>query len=90
MLVPLFERDPVDYGVLCGCELTSRACYRHARPLEQYVQEYAKTKAMGEMALTAACSNKLMTVAIAPHQVPPSNTPFTSTPPCLFCQALPF
>mmetsp|Transcript_2292 Transcript_2292/g.5578 ORF Transcript_2292/g.5578 Transcript_2292/m.5578 type:complete len:413 (+) Transcript_2292:48-1286(+) len=38
-------------------------------PLDSYVQEYAKTKAMGEMAMTQACSDRLMTVAIAPHQV---------------------
>lgn len=40
-----------------------------ALPLDSYMQEYAKTKAMGEIALSAACSEKLLTVAIAPHQV---------------------
>jgi nucleoside-diphosphate-sugar epimerase len=38
-------------------------------PLDHYVQEYAKTKAMGEMALTSACTHQLLTVAVAPHQV---------------------
>jgi nucleoside-diphosphate-sugar epimerase len=39
-------------------------------PLKQgYMQTYAETKAMGEMAMTAACSNDLMTVSVAPHQV---------------------
>eukprot|EP00045_Choanoeca_perplexa_P009180 m.87592 g.87592 ORF g.87592 m.87592 type:complete len:404 (+) comp14784_c0_seq4:1409-2620(+) len=40
-----------------------------ALPLKKYMQAYAETKAQGEMALTAANSDKLMTVAVAPHQV---------------------
>eukprot|EP00043_Microstomoeca_roanoka_P015941 m.160514 g.160514 ORF g.160514 m.160514 type:complete len:401 (+) comp16363_c0_seq1:89-1291(+) len=38
-------------------------------PLRNYMQAYAETKAMGEMAVTAACSPSLMTIAVAPHQV---------------------
>jgi len=38
-------------------------------PLPYYMQDYAETKAMGEMAVRAACSDSLMTVAVAPHQV---------------------
>ena len=38
-------------------------------PQESYLAEYAKTKAMGEKAVTDACCDELMTVAIAPHQV---------------------
>ena len=38
-------------------------------PQKQYLQDYAKTKAMGEMAMTQACCPELMTVAVAPHQV---------------------
>lgn len=38
-------------------------------PLPRYLQDYAETKALGEMALTAACSDELLTVAVAPHQV---------------------
>jgi len=39
-------------------------------PLENYLQEYARTKALGEKALTDACDGKkLLTVAVAPHQV---------------------
>ena len=38
-------------------------------PLQSYMQAYAETKAMGELAMTAACSPSLMTVAVAPHQV---------------------
>lgn len=34
------------------------------------LQDYAETKAMGEVALRQACDGKdLLTVAIAPHQV---------------------
>ncbi|EGD77340.1 reductase with NAD or NADP as acceptor [Salpingoeca rosetta] len=40
-----------------------------ALPLPRYMQTYAETKAMGEMAVTAACSPSLMTVSVAPHQV---------------------
>ncbi|CAM9764477.1 unnamed protein product, partial [Phaeothamnion confervicola] len=36
---------------------------------KRYLQEYAESKAMGEKALRAACSDTLMTVAVAPHQV---------------------
>jgi len=38
-------------------------------PLKKYMQEYASSKALGEMALLQACSPGLLTVAIAPHQV---------------------
>lgn len=38
-------------------------------PMPYYLQEYAKTKALGEMACTRANSDKLLTCAIAPHQV---------------------
>jgi nucleoside-diphosphate-sugar epimerase len=38
-------------------------------PQKSYLAEYAKTKAMGEKAVTDACCDNLMTVAIAPHQV---------------------
>ena len=38
----------------------------HFLPLSQ---EYAATKAQGEMACRAACSPELLTVAVAPHQV---------------------
>eukprot|EP00567_Pseudictyota_dubia_P008321 CAMPEP_0197436838 /NCGR_PEP_ID=MMETSP1175-20131217/4209_1 /TAXON_ID=1003142 /ORGANISM="Triceratium dubium, Strain CCMP147" /LENGTH=417 /DNA_ID=CAMNT_0042966221 /DNA_START=99 /DNA_END=1352 /DNA_ORIENTATION=- len=40
-----------------------------ALPLEKYLQPYAESKAMGEMALREACCDDLMTVAVAPHQV---------------------
>jgi len=40
-----------------------------AIPQRSYLQEYAKTKAMGEVAVREACGDELMTVAIAPHQV---------------------
>lgn len=40
-----------------------------ALPLKSYMQEYAETKALGEMAVTSASCNTLMTVAVAPHQV---------------------
>ena len=38
-------------------------------PQKQYMQAYAETKAMGEIAMAHACCNELMTVAVAPHQV---------------------
>ncbi len=39
-------------------------------PMKNYVQEYARSKALGEKALTDACDGKkLFTVAVAPHQV---------------------
>jgi nucleoside-diphosphate-sugar epimerase len=38
-------------------------------PQRAYLQEYAATKALGEMAVTAANSDELLTVAVAPHQV---------------------
>ena len=38
-------------------------------PLQSYLQPYAATKAMGEMAVTAACSDELLTINVAPHQV---------------------
>lgn len=38
-------------------------------PLAHYMQEYAETKAMGELACRQACCDELMTVAVAPHQV---------------------
>eukprot|EP00755_Sulcionema_specki_P004500 Sspe_Gene.30222::Locus_14864_Transcript_1_1_Confidence_1.000_Length_1320::g.30222::m.30222 len=38
-------------------------------PQKSYLQEYARTKAMGEMAVRDACCDDLLTVAIAPHQV---------------------
>jgi hypothetical protein len=38
------------------------------------LQDYAKTKALGEIAVTKACCRELMTVSIAPHQV------FATTP----------
>ena len=34
-------------------------------PLKSYMQEYAGSKARGELAMTAACSEELMTVSIA-------------------------
>lgn len=40
-----------------------------ALPQRRYLQIYAETKAMGEMAVTKACSESLLTVAVAPHQV---------------------
>jgi hypothetical protein len=33
------------------------------------MQDYAETKAMGEMAVRQACCDELMTIAVAPHQV---------------------
>ena len=38
-------------------------------PLKRYLQAYAESKAEGEMAMSAACCDELMTVAVAPHQV---------------------
>lgn len=38
-------------------------------PMESYMQEYAATKAMGEVAITEACCDSLMTISVAPHQV---------------------
>ena len=38
-------------------------------PQKRYLQAYAETKAMGEVAMSAACCDELMTVAVAPHQV---------------------
>lgn len=38
-------------------------------PQQSYLQIYAETKAMGEKALTDACCEELMTIAVAPHQV---------------------
>lgn len=39
-------------------------------PMQSYLQEYARSKALGEKALRDACDNKtLFTVAVAPHQV---------------------
>lgn len=38
-------------------------------PLGSYLQDYAKTKAMAEMAVSAACSPEFLTVSVAPHQV---------------------
>eukprot|EP01134_Creolimax_fragrantissima_P007654 CFRG7654T1 len=35
----------------------------------QFLEPYAETKAMGEIAMREACCDALMTVAIAPHQV---------------------
>jgi nucleoside-diphosphate-sugar epimerase len=38
-------------------------------PQQAYVQEYAKTKAEGELLVRAACSDTLLAVSVAPHQV---------------------
>eukprot|EP00039_Didymoeca_costata_P000174 m.44461 g.44461 ORF g.44461 m.44461 type:complete len:397 (+) comp10096_c0_seq3:23-1213(+) len=38
-------------------------------PLPQYMQEYAETKALGELEMSAACCDELLTVSVAPHQV---------------------
>lgn len=38
-------------------------------PMPRYLQAYAASKAAGEKALTDACCDDLMTVAVAPHQV---------------------
>lgn len=34
-----------------------------------FLQPYAETKAMGEMAVSSACSPSLLTISVAPHQV---------------------
>ena len=39
------------------------------RPAGQFLEPYAETKAMGEVALREACCDELLTVAVAPHQV---------------------
>mmetsp|Transcript_103075 Transcript_103075/g.321193 ORF Transcript_103075/g.321193 Transcript_103075/m.321193 type:complete len:417 (-) Transcript_103075:70-1320(-) len=38
-------------------------------PQRAYVQDYAKTKAEGELLVSAACDDSLLTIAVAPHQV---------------------
>jgi nucleoside-diphosphate-sugar epimerase len=38
-------------------------------PLEKYLQPYAETKAMGEIQLLKLDQSKIMTMAVAPHQV---------------------
>ena len=38
-------------------------------PQKRYLQTYAETKAMGELALTSACCDTLLTCSVAPHQV---------------------
>jgi len=38
-------------------------------PQVRYLQMYAETKATGELAMSQACCDELMTVAVAPHQV---------------------
>eukprot|EP00656_Telonema_subtile_P025725 TRINITY_DN2775_c0_g1_i2.p2 TRINITY_DN2775_c0_g1~~TRINITY_DN2775_c0_g1_i2.p2 ORF type:complete len:397 (-),score=103.68 TRINITY_DN2775_c0_g1_i2:305-1495(-) len=38
-------------------------------PQASYLAEYARTKAMGELAVTAACCPELLTTSVAPHQV---------------------
>ncbi|KAJ8599181.1 hypothetical protein CTAYLR_007513 [Chrysophaeum taylorii] len=38
-------------------------------PLKSYLQDYAETKAMAEMAVSDACCPELLTIAVAPHQV---------------------
>ena len=38
-------------------------------PQKSYVQEYARTKAMGELEVRAACCDTLLTTSVAPHQV---------------------
>ncbi len=38
-------------------------------PQKKYLQPYAESKAMGELAMSAACCDSLMTIAVAPHQV---------------------
>lgn len=35
----------------------------------QFLEPYAESKAMGEIAVRNACSSELMTIAVAPHQV---------------------
>ena len=38
-------------------------------PLKKYLQTYAETKAMAELAVSEACCDTLLTVSVAPHQV---------------------
>ena len=38
-------------------------------PQKSYLAPYAETKAMGELEVTAACCDELLTVSVAPHQV---------------------
>ena len=38
-------------------------------PQQRYLQAYAESKALGELAMTQACCDELMTCAVAPHQV---------------------
>jgi nucleoside-diphosphate-sugar epimerase len=38
-------------------------------PQKQYMQMYAETKAMGELAVTAAVDDNFLAVSVAPHQV---------------------
>eukprot|EP01063_Lacrimia_lanifica_P039293 TRINITY_DN8606_c0_g2_i1.p1 TRINITY_DN8606_c0_g2~~TRINITY_DN8606_c0_g2_i1.p1 ORF type:complete len:398 (+),score=160.62 TRINITY_DN8606_c0_g2_i1:105-1298(+) len=38
-------------------------------PRKDYVAEYAKTKALGEIAVSEACCDTLLTTSVAPHQV---------------------
>jgi len=38
-------------------------------PQQRYLQTYAESKALGELAMTQACCDELMTCAVAPHQV---------------------
>jgi nucleoside-diphosphate-sugar epimerase len=38
-------------------------------PLKKYLQPYAQTKAMGEVAMLEANCPEMMTIAVAPHQV---------------------
>eukprot|EP01061_Rhynchopus_euleeides_P047085 TRINITY_DN9263_c0_g1_i2.p1 TRINITY_DN9263_c0_g1~~TRINITY_DN9263_c0_g1_i2.p1 ORF type:complete len:423 (+),score=177.02 TRINITY_DN9263_c0_g1_i2:78-1271(+) len=38
-------------------------------PQQSYLQEYARTKALGELEVTKACCDDLLTVSVAPHQV---------------------
>ena len=38
-------------------------------PMKKYLQAYAGSKAAGELACREACSDELLTVAVAPHQV---------------------
>jgi hypothetical protein len=46
-----------------------RDCDMEIRPPGQFLEPYAETKAMGEIAMREACCDDLMTVCIAPHQV---------------------
>mmetsp|Transcript_11499 Transcript_11499/g.32615 ORF Transcript_11499/g.32615 Transcript_11499/m.32615 type:complete len:353 (+) Transcript_11499:119-1177(+) len=46
-----------------------RECDLKIQEPGKFLQAYAETKAMGEVALCEACCDELMTVAIAPHQV---------------------